>query len=204
MAGWSQGIMEDFGYVGIAFLMLIENLFPPIPSEVVLPLAGSATTSRELGLVLVIVAATVGSLIGALALYWAGAALGRARMERFTKRHGRWLTLAPKDLERAESWFERHGGKAVLVCRFIPGLRSLISVPAGVVRMKLARFLALSALGTVIWCTALVWAGRSLGQHYERASNVLDPVLYAVLGILVVTYLVRVVRWRGGRGSEHA
>jgi membrane protein DedA with SNARE-associated domain len=151
MTGWSQGIMQDFGYVGIAFLMLIENLFPPIPSEVVLPLAGSATTSRELGLVLVIVAATVGSLVGALALYWAGAALGRERLERFTKRHGRWLTLAPKDLERAESWFERHGGKAVLVCRFIPGLRSLISVPAGVVRMELKRFLALSALGTVIW-----------------------------------------------------
>lgn len=199
MTEWSRAVMADLGYLGIGLLMLVENLFPPIPSEVVLPLAGYTAARGELAIAPVVLVAAAGSLAGALALYWAGAALGRERLRAFVEHHGRWLTLAPEDLERSERWFERHGGKAVFLCRLVPGLRSLISVPAGLVRMSLPRFLLLSTVGTVVWCAILAVAGQALGEEYERVSVVLDPILYAVIGSVVVVYLVRVVRWRRQR-----
>ena len=127
MTEWARALIEDFGYGGIALLMLVENVFPPIPSEAVLPLAGYTTTRGELALPLVVVAATVGSVVGALAFYWAGLALGEERLQSVVARHGGWITLTTDDLERGRRWFERHGGKAVLACRLVPGLRSVIS-----------------------------------------------------------------------------
>ena len=196
MTEWATQWMERYGYAGVALLMLIENVFPPIPSEVVLPLAGYTASQGELSMPMVVLAAVVGSMLGALLFYWFGKQLGRERARRFVEKHGAWLTMDTGDLDRAERWFERHGGKAVFLCRFVPGLRSLISVPAGMVSMPMGRFLGLSTLGTLVWCAALAWAGSALGESYDRVAVVLDPVLYVVLGGALVIYLVRLVRMR--------
>lgn len=196
MTEWATQWMERYGYAGVAFLMLLENVFPPIPSEVVLPLAGYTASKGELSMPMVVLAAVVGSMLGALLFYWFGKQLGRERARRFVEQHGAWLTMDTDDLDRAERWFERHGGKAVFLCRFVPGLRSLISVPAGMVSMPMGPFLGLSTLGTLVWCAALAWAGSALGQSYDQVAVVLDPVLYAILAGAAVVYLVRLVRMR--------
>lgn len=196
MTEWATQWMERYGYAGVALLMLLENVFPPIPSEIVLPLAGYTAAQGELSMPMVVLAAVVGSMLGALLFYWCGKKLGRERARRFVERHGAWLTMDTGDLDRAERWFERHGGKAVLLCRFVPGLRSLISVPAGMVGMAMGPFLGLSTLGTLAWCAALAWAGSALGQSYDQVAVFLDPVLYLVLGTVVVVYVVRLVRMR--------
>jgi membrane protein DedA with SNARE-associated domain len=196
MTEWATQWMERYGYAGVALLMLLENVFPPIPSEVVLPLAGYTASQGELSMPMVVLAAVVGSMLGALLFYWFGQRLGRERARRFVEKHGAWLTMDTDDLDRAERWFERHGGKAVLLCRFVPGLRSLISVPAGMVSMPMGPFLGLSTLGTLVWCAALAWAGSALGQRYDQVAVVLDPVLYVILAGVAVVYVVRLVRMR--------
>jgi len=197
VSGWIEDVVRWTGYWGVALLMAVENVFPPIPSEVVMPFAGYATTrNASLDIWGVIAAGTVGSLLGALVLYGLGRWIGDERLRRFAARHGRWLLLSVDDIDRAERWFERHGKLAVFACRLVPGLRSLISVPAGICGMSLVPFLAWSAAGSAIWTAGLAWAGRWLGSEYETIGIVLGPVASVVLGALVVSYLVAVWRWR--------
>lgn len=150
------------------FLTLLETVFPPIPSELIMPLAGYLVAQERMAMVAVIVAGTAGSVVGALLLYWFGARLGEERLKAFADRHGRWLTLSRQDVERAGAWFGRHGGWAVFVCRLIPGLRSLISIPAGIHRMPMARFIAFTTAGSAAWTALLVYAGFALGPNFER------------------------------------
>jgi membrane protein DedA with SNARE-associated domain len=141
MSDWIIGLVRSGGYAGIVFLMIVENIFPPIPSELIMPLAGYLAASDSLVLWAAIAAGTLGSVVGAVALYYVGKRVGSERLKRFADRHGCWMALSRSDIERSEHWFERRGIFAVFVCRLVPGIRSMISVPAGIARMNLGLFL---------------------------------------------------------------
>jgi membrane protein DedA with SNARE-associated domain len=192
MADWITGIIDRLGYAGVFLLMLAENVFPPIPSEVVMPLAGFTAAQGALSLPGVIVAGVLGSLAGGAFWYWLGVRFGLRRLRTAAARHGRWLTVAPPDVDRSVRWFERHGRKAVLFGRLVPAVRTLISVPAGVLGMGRRRFLAYTTAGTAIWTAALAWAGHALGARYDAVSEWMGPVSNAMLVVLVAWYLWRV------------
>jgi membrane protein DedA with SNARE-associated domain len=198
LSGWAAGIIEAMGAPGLGLLMLLETVFPPLPSEVVLPLAGYLAEQGELNLPLLLVSATAGSVAGALAFYWLGYRLGEERAERWV---GRLPLVEPEDVDRALRWFRRYGSAAVLVGRLVPGIRSLISLPAGATRMPLGRFVALTAAGSALWNGLLLGAGVALGtqwQQVSRYSHVLDLVIIGVLALTVLAGVVRQVRRRSG------
>lgn len=196
MFDWITGLVERTGYLGVALLMLAENVFPPIPSELIMPMAGFAAARGELSAVGVVTAGVVGSLLGALLWYHVGRWVGLERLRRWAGQHGRWLTISPGEVDGAAAWFDRHGGKAVLVGRLIPAVRTLVSVPAGVAGMPLPGFLAYSALGTALWTALLTAAGYLLEDQYRKVGEYLDPVSNVVLGLVVLGYLYRVVTFR--------
>lgn len=193
---WITGFVEQAGYIGIALLMFAENVFPPIPSEVIMPLAGFTAARGERNIVLVVVAGAFGSLLGALLWYYIGKWVGAARLKRWASRHGRWMTTEPKEVDRACTWFRRHGGKAVFLGRLVPAVRTLISIPAGIAAMPLVPFLVYSAAGTVLWTTLLGLAGYALGDQYQQVSGYVGPVSNAVIASLVAWYLYRVATFR--------
>lgn len=194
-------IVSGFGYVGVFMLMLLENIFPPIPSELIMPLAGFVAARGELNFAGVIVAGTAGSVIGALPWYYAGAKLGQARMKKLAARWGHWLTLSPEDVDKASGWFERHGKGAVFFGRLIPAVRTLISVPAGIAGMTMSRFLMYSTLGSLIWTALLATAGFLLESQYEKVAEYVDPVSKAVIVAMVLFYVYRLVRQRFARND---
>lgn len=189
--------LNGAGYFGIAALMFLENLFPPIPSEVIMPSAGYSAGQGRLSLWGVIVAGTAGSVAGALFWYYIGKWIGADRLRRWAGRHGRWLTLAPRDIDRVDRWFDRHCGKAVFFGRLVPALRTLISVPAGVFGMGLPRFLLFTTLGTALWTTLLAGAGYLLQGQYRVVADYLNPATNIIVGLAVAAYLYRVATWRG-------
>ena len=184
------------GYFGVVFLMFIENVFPPIPSEFIMPLAGFMAADDKFSLIGVIVAGTLGSVFGALPLYYLGAKLGEERLKRLAERHGRWLTVSPEDVDRANKWFDRHGAFAVLFCRLVPGIRSFISIPAGINRMNLASFLLFTIIGASVWTSILAYAGYVLGTNFRQVGEYLDIATYIVFGTIIVFYLWRVFNYK--------
>lgn len=192
VVGW----IESSGYLGILLLMLGENAFPPLPSEVIMPLAGYQAARGDLHIAGVIAAGTAGSVLGALVWYYVGAWVGMDRLRCWTGRHGRWLTLSPAEVDRASDWFRRHCGKAVLIGRLVPAVRTLISVPAGITRMAMPRFLFYTTIGSVLWTAALAGAGYLLQEQYSQVSANLNPVSNVVLGLIALGYLYRVIRFR--------
>jgi membrane protein DedA with SNARE-associated domain len=187
------------GYPALLFLMFLENVFPPIPSELIMPLAGYMVTRGQLSFLGVLLAGTAGSVLGALPLYYAGRKLGEERLKKLADRHGRWVTVSRDEIEKAKGWFDRHGGAAVLLCRLVPGVRSLISIPAGIARMNLAAFLAYTTAGSAVWTALLAYLGYFLGGRFKKVEEYLDPISYVVLGGLVVMYGLRVIRHKGER-----
>ncbi|WP_329598680.1 DedA family protein [Streptomyces pseudovenezuelae] len=192
---WVNGLMDTLGAPGAGVAIALENLFPPIPSEAILPLAGFAASAGRMSLVAVLLWTTAGSVIGALALYGVGALLGRDRTVALAAR----LPLVKvSDIERTEAWFLRHGTKAVFFGRMIPVFRSLVSVPAGVERMPLPVFLALTTLGSALWNTAFVLAGHALGANWAQVTDVVSAYSKVVLGaaaLAVVAFVaVRLLR----------
>lgn len=198
IGNWILATVQTGGYIGVAVLTLLENVFPPIPSELILPVAGFLVSTGELSFVWVVVAATVGSVVGALLFYGLGFWLGDKRLRAFIQRYGRWLALDESDLDEAEAWFERHGGKAVFVGRLVPSLRSLISIPAGVARMPLGRFVVYTTVGSGIWNAALVGAGVVLGDQWERVKPFLSVFGWGSLAIVVAA----TVWWFAGRRKQ--
>lgn len=196
MAEWIIQLIERFSYVGIALLMALENVFPPVPSELIMPFAGFVAARGDLNGIGVVLAGSAGSLAGTLPWYWVGRRIGRERLGRWVERHGRWFTMSPADLERAEGWLQRHGGMAVMLGRLVPALRSVISMPAGVTRMPLLSFLFWSSAGTLVWTSALASLGWVLQNQYERVAEYLEIATRVVLGLLVAGYLWRVVRFQ--------
>jgi membrane protein DedA with SNARE-associated domain len=202
--GFIERIIGSAGYPGIALLMLLENVLPPLPSELIMPMAGFVAASGELSLVGVILAGTLGSVAGALPWFYLGKVLGRERLRRWAAKHGRWLTLTAEDLDRVDAWFRQHCGKAVFFGRLVPAVRTLISVPAGLFDMGLPRFLLFTALGSGLWSTALAWAGYSLRDGYAQVEHWLNPMTNVVVGAIVLVYLYRVVTWRRGIANDDA
>ncbi|MEO3889946.1 DedA family protein [Nonomuraea sp. B5E05] len=202
MTDWLVGLMESLGAPGAGLAIALENLFPPLPSEVILPLSGFTASRGELGLIEVLVFTTLGSVLGALALYWVGAALGRDRT----------LALAAKlplvktsDIEKTEAWFGRHGRKTVFFGRMIPVFRSLISIPAGVERMPLPTFTALTTAGSLIWNTIFVMAGYLLGEQWSVVETYVGAGTYVVVGLVLLAILVFIgVRLAERRKGKHA
>ena len=209
MTDWITSLVESLGYWGVLALMFLENVVPPIPSELIMPLGGFLAGQGRLSLGLVVLAGTAGSVLGALPLYGIGRWIGEARLCRWTQRHGHWLAVSPDDVRRAREWFGRHGGKAVLLGRLVPGVRSLVSIPAGTARMPLLPFIAYTFVGTAVWAGILAWLGTLLGRNYARVENYLGPATYVVFGGILVAFVVRVVRLRratrqrGGRPHAH-
>ena len=192
MLEWITGLVEGGGYVAIALLMLLENVFPPIPSELIMPLAGYAAARGELHIIAVIVAGSAGSVIGALFWYGLGRWLGCERVRRFAGRHGRWLTIGPDEVDVARDTFRRHCGKAVFIGRMVPAVRTLISLPAGIAEMDLAKFVMYSSAGTALWTGLLALAGFYLGSGHEQVSDWLGPVSNVLVGGLLLWYAYRV------------
>jgi membrane protein DedA with SNARE-associated domain len=180
LTDWVTQVVATLGYVGVALLVALENVFPPIPSEVVLPLAGFVAGRGDASLVGMLAAATGGSVVGAWVLYGISAAVGPQRLREFIARHARWLRVGQDDLTRAERWFDRRSDLAVLTGRCVPLIRSLVSVPAGFRRMPLLRFTAFTAAGSLVWNLALLGAGALLGGNWRRVGEAMD-VLQAVL-----------------------
>ena len=191
MSDWIKSIIETFSYPGIIFLMLLENVFPPIPSELIIPLAGFVSTQGKLSLTGVILAGTAGSVAGAVILYYVGKRIGAERLRRWCDKHGRWIGLSGKDLDKSDTWFARHGAKTVLLVRLVPGVRSLISIPAGVAGMDLRVFLLFTTIGSAVWTTALALAGRLLGRNYEQVEHVIGPVSTAIVVGIILTLVIR-------------
>lgn len=193
MTDWVFSIVDRLGAAGVGLLILLENLIPPIPSEVILPLAGFRARTGALNVLAVWPAATAGSVLGALLLYGLGAWLGYDRLHRLAGR--RWFVLvSQKDLERGDAIFDRHGGKVVLLARCVPFLRSVVSIPAGISGMPLLRFAVLTTIGSGIWNAMFIGLGWALGANWERVEGFLGPVTYVVLALLAVGLVVLVVR----------
>ncbi len=197
MFDWITGLIRSSGYLGVALLMLAENIFPPIPSELIMPLAGFLSANGELSLLLVMIAGSIGSLVGLSFWYWVGLKLGTERLKRFSDKHGRWLTMSRRDIEKADAWFDKHGGWAVMIGRLIPTVRTLISVPAGVSDMKFSRFILFSAVGTFAWTAILTMAGYWLQGSYDMVANYVGPVSNVVVAGIAIFYLYRVITFKG-------
>ncbi|KYD32294.1 Alkaline phosphatase [Geobacillus stearothermophilus] len=191
---WITDFMEQFGYIGIFLMIALENIFPPIPSEVILPFGGFMTTYTSLTVPGVIVAATAGSIVGAIVLYGIGRLLSVERLERIVDRWGGWLRVKPEDIAKANRTFHRYGVWAVFFGRMIPLVRSLISIPAGMAKMNIGLFVWLSVLGTLIWNAILISVGAALGQSWGKVSDVIGAyadVVYIIIAIVIVVAVVR-------------
>ncbi|KZY02195.1 MULTISPECIES: DedA family protein [unclassified Sulfitobacter] len=202
MFDWITGLLDQFGYFGVGFLMFAENVFPPIPSELIMPLAGFLTYEGNLNFFAVLVAGSIGSLLGTGLWYLGARKIGRRRVREFIARHGRWLTITLEDLDRASDWFERHGRGAVLIGRMVPGIRTVISVPAGLTGMAVTPFLVYSLIGTLIWNLLLTGLGYALGSQYDLVQTYLNPVSNIIFAAIALLYVYRLVRGKGKTPRE--
>ena len=193
MGDWIVRLIEQSGYLGIGFLMFLETLFPPIPSEVIMPVAGVAVGKGQLNLFGTIASGTAGAMLGNTVWYLAARALGHDRLKPFVKRHGKWLTVNWRDVQKAHDWFDRYGVWIVLVGRVMPTIRSLISVPAGLLDMRFRNFVIASTIGTAIWTALLAIAGYQLRENYTDIDQWIEPLSNIVLLILVGAYFWRLL-----------
>lgn len=186
MGNFVLSVMESWGYIGICFLIAIENIFPPIPSEVILTFGGFLTTYSTLSPLGVIISATIGSLIGAIVLYY----LGYFFSDRLDK------LFKSDDIAKANDWFKNKGCKAVLYCRFVPIVRSLVSIPAGINKMNMTIFLLYTSIGTIIWNTVLVYAGVILGSNWSYFASIISRYSKVVLVSIILVILVKIwINW---------
>lgn len=187
-------IMNKFGYFGIFFLIAIENIFPPIPSEVILLFGGFMTTYSKINILGVIIASTLGSLVGALILYYIGKILNKERLKKIVKgKIGKILRLKAKDIDKADEWFDTKGNKTVFFCRFVPILRSLISIPAGMSEMPMPKFLLYTTVGSVIWNSVLTIAGSIVGDKWETIVDIFDKYSHITLIVLIILFIGAII-----------
>lgn len=202
MEQWITDIMSDYGYFGIFLLIMLENVFPPIPSEVILTVGGFMTTTTTMTIPGVILASTAGSLSGAVVLYGIGLLLDVERLEKIVDKYGHILRVKRADIHRADAWFDRFGIWTVFFGRLIPLVRSLISIPAGMSNMKFWLFLTFTTLGTLLWNTVLVYVGEAVGDNREAILEQLDiysNIVYALIvlvGLLAIWYYMKKIRTR--------
>lgn len=193
---WVLIMMDKLGLFGVALMMFLENVFPPIPSELIMPAAGFAAAMGQMNIVAVIVAGTIGSVIGALPLYYLGTIFDEARLIKLAEKYGKYFLIKPEDVINAQAWFNKYGKAVIFFGRMIPAIRSLISIPAGMNRMPMLPFLALTALGSAIWTALLAYAGFILGANYDKVEAFISPiskiVVVVVLAITAVVVFFRV------------
>ena len=182
-------IIEQFGYLGVFFLILLENVFPPIPSEVILLFSGFFSTYTNLSVLYMIVASTLGSFLGAIILYYIGKIFNKERLKKIVNgRLGKILFLKEKDIDKADEWFDNKGNKSVFFCRFVPIVRSLISIPAGMSEMPMGKFIIYTICGSMIWNTVLICLGYKLGDNWEYVLTILDKYQMVAIVILVIIF----------------
>ena len=187
-------IMNNFGYLGVFLLIAIENIFPPIPSEVILLFGGFMTTFTDMNVIGVIIASTLGSLLGAIALYYIGKILNKERLKKIiTSKYGKLLRLTPEDIDKADNWFDTKGNKTIFFCRFIPLIRSLISIPAGMSEMPMKKFLIYTILGSAIWNTALTIAGSIVGENWTDILEIMDNYSHIIVILLAIAFLIAII-----------
>lgn len=186
---WVLSIMEKLGYLGIAFLMFLDNVFPPIPSEIIMPSAGYTASKGELTLIGVIMAGSAGSILAAMLLYWIGRKVPQQRLFKLTERYGKYLRIQVSDLEKALDWFNKHGHRIVFFGRMIPAVRSLISIPAGMSKMPFAKFMFYSIAGTLIWTSFLAYLGFHFSQNQALMSLIIQRISTIIL-VIVILYLL--------------
>ena len=185
IASWVTDVVEKLGYIGLLLMIALENVFPPIPSEVVLPLAGFLTGQGRMWFPGAVLAATIGSLLGALVLYYAGYYFGERRVRALVRRFGKWAMISEADIDKADVWFDRHDREAVLIGRLFPVVRSLISIPAGIRHMRMGKFLLYTAIGSAVWNSVLIGIGWILGDNWEVVEEYVGYLQYLViLGVL--------------------
>ena len=196
-------IMNDFGYIGIGLLILIENVFPPIPSELILTFGGFMTIDTNMTIVGVIIASTIGSVLGAIILYYIGKILNKERLIKIvTSKYGKLLRVKPEDIESADKWFDKKGNKTVFFCRFIPVVRSLISIPAGMSEMPLVKFIVYTTFGSAIWNTVLVLVGAFAGDKKDLILTIIDDASYVIVALIVIVFLIFVYRFYKKRAKN--
>jgi membrane protein DedA with SNARE-associated domain len=198
MADWIIATISASGYWGIFLLMLLESVFPPIPSELIIPFAGFAVQRGDLNLFGVLAATTSGAVIGMLPWYIAARLLGLTRTKWLADKIGRWIAMNSDEIDLASTWFLRYGPVIVFVGRLLPLIRTVISVPAGIAAMPLISFVAASTLGALLWNSILIGAGYLLSSHYHLVEKIIDPATMVVLAACVAIYLWRVVTWKPG------
>ena len=196
MSDWIVRLIEQTGYLGVGFLMFVETVFPPLPSEIIMSVSGVAAARGKLDLIGVIASGTAGAMFGNIFWYLAARALGIQRLRPLINRWGRWLTMSWRDVTRAERWFASHGTMFVFVGRMVPTVRSLVSVPAGLLKMRFRSFLIASTLGTAGWTAMLAYAGFKLGERYTEIDQLLGPASAAVLVVLFAAYVWRICTHR--------
>lgn len=201
MLNWIFHLVTSLNYWGVAILMAVENVVLPIPSELIMPLAGFETVNGRLSLLGVITAGTIGSVLGALPLYYAGYALGEDRLEKWIERYGKWALLRGRDIERATKRFSGNSFLEVAIGQLVPGVRGVISIPAGVAQMNVGLFLLANFLGTVVWCTVLAVAGRLLGANFTKIHKFLGPTGWVLLGLLILALAFWLVRRKRKRSA---
>ncbi|MGH2316814.1 DedA family protein [Planococcus sp. SE5232] len=202
MEDWITSVMSDYGYFGIFLLIMLENVFPPIPSEVILTVGGFMTTTTEMTIPGVVLASTAGSVLGAVILYGVGLLLDVERLEKIIDKYGNWLRVKKEDIYKADAWFDRFGVWTVFFGRLVPLLRSLISIPAGMSNMKFWLFISFTTLGTLLWNTVLVFVGEAVGENREQIMRQLElysNAVYALIGlgaIVAIWYYIKKIRTR--------
>lgn len=196
MSDWMINLIEQSGYLGIAFLMFLETVFPPIPSEVIMSVAGLQAAKGTLSLPIVILSGTAGAMLGNYFWYLAARVIGIERFKPLIDRWGRWLTIDWHEVERAEKLFGKYGSAFVFFGRMLPTMRSLISIPAGLLKMRLWTFVIWSTIGTAAWTAILATAGWVLGRNFHRVDDFVAPVSTAVIVVIIGAYLWRVIFWR--------
>ena len=184
-------IMNAYGYLGVFLLIMVENVFPPIPSEVILLFGGFMTTYSKLNIVGMIVASTLGSLLGAIVLYYVGKIFNKDRLKKIISgKLGKILRLKVSDIDKADSWFDNKGNKTVFFCRFVPLIRSLISIPAGMSEMPILKFIIYTVVGSLIWNAVLIIVGSIVGENWTSILNILDTYSHLVVILLAIIFIV--------------
>lgn len=194
MTDWIINTMNSLGYVGIALLMFSENLFPPIPSELIMPLAGFSVSQGEMELVPAIASGVIGTILGAFPWYYLGRIFDESKLEKLANQYGKWIFVSGNDVEKANKWFDRYGNIAVFLGRLVPGVRTLISLPAGINNMKMSSFVIYSTIGTLIWISLLTIAGYLLGENYTLIEKYIAPISKIALlsiGFLFIIWVIR-------------
>ena len=195
LASWVETVIEKIGYLGVGLLVGLENVIPVIPSEIVQPYAGFVAQKDGFGaVVLMIIVATIGSVVGSLAMYGIAASIGPVRLRAFVNRYGSWVGISEHELTRAENWFDRRATIAVLAGRCVPLIRAVVSIPAGFRRMKLMPYIVYTAIGSLVWNILLIGAGALLGDNWERVGEVFSPIqklveLAVVAAVVVFAWL---------------